>query len=934
MSKTAALLCLAGGLISCVSAKAILGVDLGSLYMKVSLVQRGAPLEIVTNLHSKRKTEQMILFDQGSRFYGADASSLLARKPTKTPGSFSIMLGRDDEHPAVKVMSERHFPLTPTFNETRKGLNLVVDKKDSFTPEELTAMVFGHAKEITNAYGVEKGTPLGEIRDCVLTVPSFATQMERQALMDAAELANLNVLGLIDENTAAALNFGMDKVMEEPKVYLFYNLGASSLQVSLVKFHSYEIPESKYSKKTKRVGSIEVLAKAWDATLGGQAFDSRLVEFFADHFNEQWRKARKHDKDIRTIPRAMTKIRLQANKVKHVLSANQEIPVHMDSLYDDMTLSLQVSRTKFEELCADLMDRAVKPVTDALELAGLKLDDVDEIEMIGGGMRVPKIQNDLSKALNDKVLGMHINSDESMALGAAFYGANISTAFRVRHVGLRDVTPFAIGLSLNNLSPEEPPKSENAKEGDGEEIWQKQATMFKALGKVGVKKTIAFTHDQDVHCALAYDEADNFPEGDARELQRYNITGIEAFAKEVTEKGLEMPKVSLQFELSSSGIVELIRAEAAVEETYTVEEEVEVDDEDDEANETADAEGEDDTKKAEEATDESAAGDEENATDTNATEAADKDKKKKKRTIKVEKEKKRTLKRTLTVGKYYVGKVQPYSADMMEESKAKMIELDRKDMERIALEAEKNKVESYIYQIKNKLIDDEELLSKVSTEEQREELKKISEDAEEWLYDADDADLTVMQAKYAEISEPAEKVWFRAAELTARPEAIKDLQKKLAKVESLMTMWADEKPQVTEEERSEVLAKVANITSWIEEKEAEQATKEGHEEPAFTSAEVPLQTKTLERLVGKLNKKPKPKPAKKEEEVKTNETDDSGANDTEGAAADDAEEETAAESETKEDGGDAPADETKPAEETEPAAEEETKPDDEEGEEL
>merc|ERR1712176_1700122 len=221
--------------------------------------------------------------------------------------------------------------------------------------------------------------------------------------------------------------------------------------------------------------------------------------------------------------------------------------------------------------------------------ANVTMEEVDVIEMIGGGMRVPKVQSSLISVLGDVELGMHINSDESMALGAAFYGANISSAFRVRQVGLTDINPFPIGISLENLEQEKKPKK-------GEEPWGKKATIFKANGKIGVKKTIAFTHDQDVHCSLDYAEPDTLPEGAKKELQRYKISGVASFAKEMEEKGLGKPKVSLQFELSSSGTTSLVKAEAAVEEKYTVEVEVEVeDDEDTEAgsNETSSSEDKD-----------------------------------------------------------------------------------------------------------------------------------------------------------------------------------------------------------------------------------------------------------------------------------------------------------------------------------------------------
>merc|ERR1712038_1148454 len=454
-------------------------------------------------------------------------------------------------HPAVKVFEERHYPITPVYNETRSGVCLTVDG-NPFTPEELVAMVLSHAKDITKAYGVE-----GTITDCVLTVPSFFTQHERSALLDAAQLADLNVLALIDENTAAGLHYGIDRIEEEPQNILFYNMGASALQVSVMQFHSYEKKE-KYSK-SRTVGSFQVLGKAWDSSLGGLAFDARIVDFMADEFNEQWNKKRNdgETKDVRKYARPMAKLRIQANKVKHVLSANNDFPIFIDALYDDTNYKSHLSRAKFEEICHDLLERSTVPIQNALKAANMTLDDIQGVELIGGGMRVPKIQEKIQTALGGKLdLGMHTNSDESMALGAAFHGANVSTAFKVRHVGMTDINPFPIAVSLEDLDTEAAAAA--AAEGE-DEVWSKEATIFKANGKVGVKKTIAFTHDQEISCSLDYIE-DSIPEGTSSSIEKYNVTGIVAFAKEMEEKGLSKPKISLQFELSSSGIVKLIKA--------------------------------------------------------------------------------------------------------------------------------------------------------------------------------------------------------------------------------------------------------------------------------------------------------------------------------------------------------------------------------------
>lgn len=897
--------------------KAIIGVDLGSVFMKVALVQRNAPLEIVTNLHSKRKTEQMVLFDSGTRFYGSDASSLIARKPFFTPTAMNVMLGRDEDHPAVKVLTDRYNPILPSFNASRNGVCLTI-KGDSYTPEELVAMTLEHAKDITAAFG-QAG-----VRDCVLTVPSFYTQHERMALLDAAALAGLNVLSLIDENTAAALHFGMDRIDEEKVNILFYNMGASALQVSIIQYSSYEYKDGAYGKK-KLSGAFEVKGKGWDSTLGGSSFDTLLVDYMADDFNEM--RAKKGLGDVRDNLKAMTKLRLQAVKAKHVLSANMDTHVFVESLADDMSYQKKISRKMFEDLSKDLVERSTLPIQMALDSANMTLDDVDTIEFIGGGMRVPLIQK-MIKEKTGKEIGLHINSDESMALGAAFHGANVSTAFKVRHVGMQDVSPFPVAISLMDMEVEQGMLGSlfgNSKTED--EVWTKKATLFKGFGRLGIKKTIAFTHGDDVSCALDYEASPYLPEGSETSIVRYNITGIAKFTKELKEKNLPTPKVALQFELSNSGLVQLLKAEAVVEEVVQVE--VEEEYEEDADNETstvnviADENGEGeksevetDTKETESntKTEEGETKTEESLepeTDTKEAEANTKiedeneteeslepetdttkesqetsseeeevpkveEPKKVKKTRKVMKDKKKTHKVSLKIEAYFDSKVMPHSLELKQESEAKLENLAEIDRERQKLEGIKNQVESYMYYIKNKLIDDEDAINSVTTQDQRDAVSKLSADAEEWLYeDGYDADYATFSDKFAEISTPMEEIIHRVKESVDRPKAIADLKSKLEKVEKLLIQWEETMPQITDEEKSDVREKSANITSWAVEMEEKQNGVKPWETPSFLSSEVSPQFKSLERLIKRLNKKPKPKPIVE----KSNETEAVGEGD-------------------------------------------------------
>lgn len=259
----------------------------------------------------------------------------------------------------------------------------------------------------------------------------------------------------------------------------------------------------------------------------------------------------------------------------------------------------------------------------------------------------------------------------------------------------------------------------------------------------------------------------------------------------------------------------------------------------------------------------------------------------------------------------------------MAESKQKLAYLAQQDKERMMLEEIRNNYESYIYKIKNKLVDDEDAIGAVTSQEQRDALLKSAEDAEEWMYDDGyDASLETYTKKYNELTEPAEKIFFRVKEVPARAEAIAALKEKLSKVLALMTKWETTMPQVTEEERQEVASKVQDVYKWIDDKEAAQASADPTADPVFTSDEVPLQTKEIQVLVSKLSRKPKPAPKKEESKNETDaatdkdETESKDKTDSESDSDKESKEESTEEEKKEEsedskegDGSDAPEDE-------------------------
>ena len=437
--------------------------------------------------------------------FGADSMALIARKPELSFARLYRVLGKSMGNPAVSQMKKDYFPYDFYANETT-GSTCIKQEETYYTPEELMAMMMQHAKDMTANYGGK------QIKDCVITVPSHFTQHERRALYSAADIANLRVLSLIEENTAAALHYGIDRVFEEPKTILYYNMGASAVQVSVVTYNSYTTREA---GKNKTIGQFEVVGKGWDENIGGFNFDVKLAELLAERFNEVWKKKKNfvEGDSIQAHTQPMTRLRTQATKVKEVLSANPEFPVKIEQLYKDVDLSTKVSRSDFEEVCADLFAKITGPIDTALAMAGMDVSNIDAVELLGGSVRMPKVKALLddyfSKATTtsedgkiEKVeVGQHLNGDEAMALGAAFRAANLSTSFRVRKVGMWDSSSFGVNVELENLPGEDDTKAGGWFGGGSkkkeapvapEDVWHKKTPLWHKKTLLPAKsKTVA-----------------------------------------------------------------------------------------------------------------------------------------------------------------------------------------------------------------------------------------------------------------------------------------------------------------------------------------------------------------------------------------------------------------------------------------------------------
>jgi hypoxia up-regulated 1 len=887
-----------------VSNGAIIGVDLGSKYFKVALVKPGTPFEIVTNVHTKRKTETLVGFDEGERRFGGDAKTLAGRRPHLVFEQIPHLLGKNVNHPKVLALKKKYIAFEVGTNKVRGSLEFSYKRKNSdekvtYSVEEIAAMTMIHGRENAEAFAEEKG-----IKDVVLTVPSFCTQSERQGYLDAAEIAGLKVLSLIEENTAAALQYGLDRIFKEEKTHkmLVYNMGAASTQVSIFEFGHYA---AKKAGKNVTFGQFTAIGKGWDETLGGEEWESRLVEFMADEFNKQRGEGKQN---IREVPRPMARFRQTALKVKQVLSANQKFPITIQSLHEDKDFKSMITREQFVSMSEDLFDRVLPPVKDALEMANITVDDIDQVEIIGGGVRIPKIQTLLKDFFKVKELGVHLNGDEAIVLGSAFRAANISKAFRVgrveRSVGMVDMIPFPLGVRLKNA----PVKAEGddvkvdaaaneieavASDDSTEEkkVWSKRVQLFKIKSHVAKRRLIKFQHDKDILCTLQYDKhsKSKFPEGVNRQLGGYHITGIEKFANGEL-KHLGKPKVQLSFYLDHNGILKLQKAEATLEEIIAPKEVNETNANKTEDNAEDKKDGEIGDKKE---TDPPVNGDKKKE-ESNFSEEKGKDNKtkstedseKNENTTKAPPKPKKKIHRKELNFEYIApnneGTVLAMSAGDKKKSMKVLEELQQADDERRARDSLKNTLESYVFSTRSKIREHEEDLEKVSTDEEREKIMEDLEGIEDWLYEDGDegganAPIDAYKEKRKKMDERVNALFFRHAELEERPKAVETARIILEAAKHKTTGWITERTQISEDDRSKVIKMIEDIGKWLDEKEKKQENVATTDTPAFTSSDVKTQIRPLQRLMGRMLAKKVPEPV---DPNKKNETEAEGAAET------------------------------------------------------
>lgn len=806
---------------------AVIGIDFGGRFLKVGIIQPGTGIELVLNEATKRKSSAAAGFNsQNERVYGDESQNLLGKLPKKQFVLAKLLLGKSVSSAEVKSFVDMLYPYEFVTDEDTNAAVVQYDTNSTFRGEELVAFVLSYAKQISEAHAGSS------IKDCVITIPPYFDHVQRAAMINAATIAGLNVLSLVHENTAFAFKYGFDKESEfstEPTNVVFYDLGATSFKVSAVSFFTT------VGKKNKTTGGMNMLGVAVDETLGGRFFDQVVLDILADKFNEQLK-----GDDVRKHARAIGKLRKEAERVKDVLSANQQYQVGIESVHDDRDLRMVISRADFEERAekAGLWDRLRAPIASALKQANLTKDEVHRVEVIGGATRIPRVKDVAKDFFGRSQLDGSINGDEAGALGATLYAAKLSTSFRLREFAITDAFPHAISIRLAGGSDTDVGDEENDEKGGK----TKDKLLFKANTKFPHKKLITMTRTEDLFVTLSYRDDDGVP---TAPIASFNITGVSAaiarMEKDPTKKQVGKPKVSVTFSLTSSGLLEVSKAELALEmlEKYDDFELVPAN-ETDEPNATSD----------------------EPLADANLSNSSNATNATKMIKVKVERERKRLHYTTLKAIKEVLGDVKPINSTHVAACIAANKKLlEDEELRRLNAEA-KNGLESFIIDTRDKLSSDEGV-EKVSTEEEREQLRGDFEKAEDWLYEEGrDLDATAYSSKKRSLEKQTSPLFLRVSELEARPRVVSQAQDAINWTLTILQTWASERPEVTDEERAKVQGMCTNFTLWLDDVTSKQDELPLHEAPAFLSRDVTFKLEPIEKEVRRLIKKPKPKPKK------------------------------------------------------------------------
>ncbi|XP_023197863.1 hypoxia up-regulated protein 1 isoform X2 [Xiphophorus maculatus] len=868
---------------------AVMSVDLGSEWVKMAIVKPGVPMEIVLNRESRRKTPTVVCLKENERLFGDSALAVSVKNPKTVYRHLQSLLGKKHDNLQVKVY-QRCFPEHQLQGDPVRGTVYFNNSLEThYSPEELLGMMLNYSRGLAQDFAEQP------IKDAVITVPAFFNQAERRAVLHAAQMAGLKVLQLINDNTAVALNYGVFRRKDidgTAQNVMFYDMGSGSTTATIVSYQTVKTKESGTQPQ------LQIQGVGFDRSLGGFEMDLRLQDHLAKLFNDQ----KKSLKDVRQNHRAMAKLLKEAQRLKTVLSANVDFMAQVEGLMDDIDFKAKVTRVEFEELCSDLFERVPGPVQEALTAADMKLEDIEQVILVGGATRVPKVQEVLLKAVGKMELGKNINADEAAAMGAVYQAAALSKAFKVKPFLVRDAAIFPIQVEFNREVEEE----EGIKT-----LKHNKRILFQRMAPYPQRKVITFNrYTDDFAFNINYGDLSFLSQEDLSVFGSLNLTTVKlsgvghSFQKHADA---ESKGIKAHFNMDESGVLLLDRVESVfetiVEEkeeestltklgntistlfgggsseptpnvTEPVQEEEEVPPESGkESNEAQKNEKDNETKNdsGKSSTEEK---NKEKPEDTaSKTETPQEKGDQKSENAEMEK-KTKTQKRTKISEdvpmELLINDIMNPTAEDLISSKKKLQDLTDRDLAKQEREKILNSLEAFIFETQDKLYQEDH--QQVATEEEQEQILSKLKEASDWL-DEEGYGATTRQLKekLSQLKGLCKDVFFRVAERRKWPELLTDLDNTL-NTSNFFLRGAKLIPgddQIFTEVELNMLEKVINETMvWKNETVAEQEKRSPHERPVLLSRDIESKLLLLQREMNYLLNKAKfakPKPKAKNE---------------------------------------------------------------------
>lgn len=894
---------------------AVMSVDLGSEWIKLAIVKPGVPMEIVLNKESRRKTPVAVCLKENERLFGDSALGVAVKNPKVVYRFLQSLLGKTADNPLV-AQYQKHFPEHQLHRDEKRGTVYFKFSEDiQYTPEELLGMMLNYSRGLAQDFAEQT------IKDAVITVPAYFNQAERRAVLQAAHMAGLKVLQLINDNAAVALNYGVfrrKEINSTAQNIMFYDMGSGSTTATIVTYQTV---------KTKEAGTqpqLQIRGVGFDRTLGGFEIELRLRDHLAKLFNEQ----KKTKKDVRENMRAMAKLLKEAQRLKTVLSANAEHVSQIEGLMDDIDFRAKVTRSDFEALCEDLYARVPGPVKEALAASEMTMDEIEQVILVGGSTRVPKVQEVLLKAVGKEELSKNINADEAAAMGAVYQAAALSKAFKVKPFLVRDAAVFPIQVEFSRETEEE----------DGvKSVKQTKRVLFQRMAPYPQRKVITFNrYTDDFVFYVNYGDLSFLSEDDMKVFGSQNLTTVKlsgvgsSFKK---HSDAESKGIKAHFNMDESGVLILDRVESVFEtiveekeeestltklgntisslfgggssepsdnvtEPVTDEEEVNGKDQ-----EQAEKQEEAEQKKSEaedvkggEPQAEEQKDDKEETTETQGEKEADKTEKPadqpdgektEEADIKAKPLKKSKVSEDITVELEMNDVLDPSTEDL-EVSKKKLQDLTDRDLEKHEREKTLNSLEAFIFETQDKLYQDE--YQAVVTEEEREQISGKLSEASNWMdEDGYSASTKELKEKLSELKKLCRAMFFRVEERKKWPD-------RLAALESMLNTSAyflksakliPEDDQIFTDVELKTLERVINeTTTWKNETVGAQEKLSPTEKPVLLSKDIEAKLSLLDREVNYLLTKAKfakPKDKIKAKDKNSTSTNNSKANSTEDA---------------------------------------------------